>query len=300
MPQSPRPILAHLAASSDKRDQFDQDRTLGRGLYNSPLSSLGLPERKDRKKPRPSRDELLDRAYKANRDIAAILRHIDYARALKIEECQPGARCQQVKLCSICGWVRERVFLTKYQARLAKMGSALHLVLTSYPVIRLTRSVLEDHFTRFREFREMPEFRQAVQGGVVNMHIIHGTEGWLPHFDALLDYGGGLSDNWFKKNWVRLGGAWNVEPETVTPGTQGQVLAYGARRQELPHDVRLLRQFHQATSGLTMIRSWGTMYPTHASNREDTARRKAAKRMGRRTPKPPWHPSGPIDPRGLS
>lgn len=214
---------------------------------------------------RPRSPEALSypKAIAANEALAALLDRIDLSLARRLRSCLPRYRCRLWRYCAFCGPIRENHHVRKYRARLDRLPAPTHLTLTTRSCYCLTREALTALADVFAQFRRERRFGHAVHGGVVNFQIDHGEHGWLPHLHALLDYRGGLSQTWLKETWTGLGGGWEVQNKTITPGTQGRVLAYGARRPDLPHDPILLRQFYSATQDFRFIQPWGTLHPLH-------------------------------------
>ena len=64
-----------------------------------------------------------------------------------------------------------------------------------------------------------------------------------------------------------MGGGWSVGFDIISRDTQHAVVAYGARRPDLPLDSQLVWQFFTATRGFTMIRASGTFNKSHGRRR---------------------------------
>ena len=232
-----------------------------------------LPESSWRRWSSPRRLSFKD-AVAANEEMAAILDYINPRLADRVRWCRPGRgglRCGKWRFCAFCGPLREEEKARQYRTRLVRPGDRSHLTMTTRSARALTPEALADLVARFGLFRREPRFRQAVAGGVVNFQIDYGVVGWLPHVHAVLDYRGGLSNNWIKTTWMDLGGGYEVKLQAITPGSGHQVLSYGARRPDLPLDLGLMREFYVATSGFRHIQPWGTFFPTHGRKKQRQA-----------------------------
>ncbi len=203
--------------------------------------------------------------------MVSILDRVDRDLAERVRSCRPGYRCDKWKYCVYCGPRREARLLRDYSARLLRPTELAHITLTTRSIKRLTRRDLKDLATRFNLLRRLKRFRQAVGGAIVNIQIEYGASGWLVHLHAIVDHRGGLSKNWLKEEWTELGGGWSVDFKIISSETQHQVLAYGARRPDLPLDSQLVWQFFSATRGFTLIRCSGTFNKSHGRRRAPRA-----------------------------
>ncbi len=248
-------------------------KTFNEGLYNTSLSilpDLGLYVSG------PKRPALTTReALAANQALADILDYIDIAMARRLRSCAPGYRCGLRRICALCAPTRARDILGKRRRILDRLrGRLIHITLTTRGRSRLTRAAIEKLIDRVEQFLDLPLVRRAIGGGIVNYHIKHSDDhgGWLVHAHLLLDYRGGLSNRDVERAWANLGDGWSSKVKTIEPGTEWQVLRYGASWQKLPLNVRLVREFLRAVPGFRLIQSWGTAYPTYGIPRPRRAR----------------------------